>query len=187
MFCDQCGMELAPAAGFCSRCGKAAAAPAGAPASSATGNAPPAYAPVSQAAPMPFGRVNRHRTTLAVLWLVWGGFSLMGLMWLAVLGHSVLPYFGPWVPRLDMGVPLERFVHGLIGLGIVVLSVRAVLSVLTGWALLQRAPWGRTLAIVTAIVSLIKIPFGTALGIYTLWVLTPNPSEEEYRQLARAM
>ena len=42
------------------------------------------------------------------------------------------------------------------------------------------------LAIVLACFSLIKIPFGTALGIYTLWVLLPASSEEEYRQIARA-
>jgi hypothetical protein len=29
------------------------------------------------------------------------------------------------------------------------------------------------------------MPFGTALGIYTLWTLLPAKSEEEYRRLAR--
>ena len=61
----------------------------------------------------------------------------------------------------------------------------AVLSVLAGWGLLERQPWARTLAIVLGCLSLIKVPFGTALGIYTMWVLLPAASEEEYRQLAR--
>ena len=39
--------------------------------------------------------------------------------------------------------------------------------------------------IVLACFSLIKVPFGTALGIYTMWVLLPAASEEEYRQIAR--
>jgi hypothetical protein len=30
------------------------------------------------------------------------------------------------------------------------------------------------------------MPFGTALGIYTLWVMLPNSSEMEYRQMARS-
>jgi hypothetical protein len=35
------------------------------------------------------------------------------------------------------------------------------------------------------IVSLfIHIPFGTALGIYTLWVLLPAHAEEEYEKLS---
>ena len=61
----------------------------------------------------------------------------------------------------------------------------AVLSILAGWGLLERQLWARTLAIVLACFSLIKIPFGTALGIYTMWVLLPASSEQEYRQIAR--
>jgi hypothetical protein len=30
------------------------------------------------------------------------------------------------------------------------------------------------------------MPFGTALGIYTLWVLLPAQSEEEFRHIANA-
>jgi hypothetical protein len=42
------------------------------------------------------------------------------------------------------------------------------------------------LAIVLACFSLLDMPFGTALGIYTLVVLLPAGSEEEYRRMARA-
>ena len=33
--------------------------------------------------------------------------------------------------------------------------------------------------------NLVNIPFGTALGFYTLWVLTSAEHEDEYRQLTR--
>ena len=42
------------------------------------------------------------------------------------------------------------------------------------------------LAILFGAISLIDIPFGTALGIYTLWVLLPAEHEEEYRALSHA-
>jgi len=42
------------------------------------------------------------------------------------------------------------------------------------------------LAIVFGAISLIDIPFGTAIGIYTLWVLLPAESEQEYRTMSRA-
>ena len=38
--------------------------------------------------------------------------------------------------------------------------------------------------LVAAILSLIKIFFGTALGIYTLWVLVPGASGAEYDDIA---
>jgi len=50
--------------------------------------------------------------------------------------------------------------------------------------LLEREPWARTLALVLGFLSLFKVPVGTALGIYTLWVLLPAQSEQEYRRLA---
>ena len=38
--------------------------------------------------------------------------------------------------------------------------------------------------IIVAVLSLLKIPFGTALGIYTLWVLAPADSGTEYDSIA---
>jgi uncharacterized protein YybS (DUF2232 family) len=61
---------------------------------------------------------------------------------------------------------------------------RAFLAALTGIALLRRASWARTLAIVTAFLTLIKPLTGTVLAIYTLWVLLPAPSGQEYEQIA---
>jgi hypothetical protein len=61
--------------------------------------------------------------------------------------------------------------------------VKAVGGFLAGWGLLNRQPWARMLAIVLGVISLFfHIPFGTALGVYTLWVLLPAHSEEEYEK-----
>jgi hypothetical protein len=51
------------------------------------------------------------------------------------------------------------------------LLIRTALAVVAGWGLLERAPWGRILAIIVAILSLINFPLGTAMGIWTLVVL----------------
>ena len=37
------------------------------------------------------------------------------------------------------------------------------------------------LSIVIGILHLLNFPLGTALGIYTLWVLLPGESEQQYR------
>ena len=62
--------------------------------------------------------------------------------------------------------------------------VAAGLAFLVGYSLLTRRPWGRVVGIIVAILSLIKFPFGTALGIYTLWVLAPGLSGMEYEAIA---
>jgi ABC-type glycerol-3-phosphate transport system permease component len=58
--------------------------------------------------------------------------------------------------------------------------------VLTGYALLTRQPWGRVLAIIFGVIALIHFPLGTAVGTYTLWVLAPRLSGDQYAALAYA-
>jgi glucose uptake protein GlcU len=55
-----------------------------------------------------------------------------------------------------------------------------------GWGLLQREEWARTVALVVGFIALLRVPIGTALGIYTLWVLLPARSDDEYKALAHA-
>jgi len=51
------------------------------------------------------------------------------------------------------------------------MGLLAVPSVIAGIGLLMRKEWGRIVAIVVGMISLIDIPLGTALGAYTIWVL----------------
>ncbi|HWG19276.1 MAG TPA: hypothetical protein VG225_02020 [Terracidiphilus sp.] len=67
----------------------------------------------------------------------------------------------------------------------VVLISRAILSLVAGLALVKRAPWARIFAIVAAFLTIIKPITGTALAIYTLWVLMPSASAREYDQIAQ--
>jgi hypothetical protein len=43
-----------------------------------------------------------------------------------------------------------------------------------GIYLLKHRPWARILVLVLGFINLIEIPIGTALGIYTIWVLLKN-------------
>jgi uncharacterized membrane protein (DUF2068 family) len=63
------------------------------------------------------------------------------------------------------------------------LLVRAALAAVAGWGLLEHAQWGRVVAIVAACFSLLKFPFGTALGIWTLIVLLGYRNSTLYDQL----
>ena len=122
------------------------------------------------------GRISGHIRLLGILWLASAAIHL-------IPGFFLISFFRPGSGLLPPEAPL--FVNGLLHMVGIFLLGSAVLSVLAGWGLLERQPWARTLAIVLGCLSLIKVPFGTALGIYTMWVLLPAASEEEYRQLAR--
>ncbi|MGH9450274.1 MAG: DUF2127 domain-containing protein [Terriglobia bacterium] len=122
------------------------------------------------------GRLNRHIRILAILWLVWGFFRLVpGIGMLFFFRTFGLPFLPFHVRALMM--PISAFV------GVFFLAYAAAAFV-AAWGLMERQPWGRTLTIVLGIISLIHVPFGTALGIYTLWVMWPPESEADYRRLS---
>ena len=157
MFCDQCGTQLEAGRRFCSRCGKEI------------------KGPVSFAAPRP-GRVAAHIRLLGILWLALAAFDVVSGIAAIVISSWV---FGP--NGAAAGVP--SFIRPLVAIGGILSIGKAALGFAAGWGLLNRQSWARTLAIVVGVISLFfQIPFGTALGVYTLWVLLPSDSEEEYEK-----
>ena len=54
-------------------------------------------------------------------------------------------------------------------------------GVIAGIGLLQFRSWARILTIVLSVLDLIHVPFGTALGVYGLWVLLSQGSERLFR------
>ena len=59
-----------------------------------------------------------------------------------------------------------------------------VACLVVAWGLLDHARWARTYTIIVSAIWLLDFPLGTALSIYTLWVLLPESSAAEYRELA---
>ena len=123
------------------------------------------------------GRIAGHIRLLGILWIAISAWRMLpGLFLTAIFRHGRMGFLPPEVPG---------FVHAILPMvGILVLGL-GVLGLVTGWGLLDRQPWARMLAIVLGCINLLEMPFGTALGIYTLWVLLPARSEEEYRQISR--
>ena len=65
----------------------------------------------------------------------------------------------------------------------VFLVLRAGLALAAGFGLIEHTQWGRLVAIVAAIFSVLKFPFGTALGIWTLVVLLGYRNSSLYDEL----
>ncbi len=186
MFCDQCGKELNPDAKFCSACGKSLSQSGGPATSQAAPTARPTQYAAPATAPAPMN-MNNHLRILGILWILRGVLHAFGGVWLAFVGSAFLPHMMYSFPRVFVGMPFGRLIGSSIALGGMVAVLFGLADVLTGWALLQHEQWGRTLALVIGVITLLSFPFGTALGIYTLIVLLPPQSEEEYRRLARAV
>jgi hypothetical protein len=163
MYCSACGQQMDGRPIVCPKCGQQ----------------------FSSLGPYCHVRVHRDVHTLAILWIVYSfwvllqwtlavGFLTGAFNWSNRVGHSLDGFGGFPFLHLSWLAPLITAI--LIG--------RAILCAITGISLLRRAPWARTLAIVTAFLTLIRPLTGTALAIYTLWVLLPFASGQEYDQIA---
>ncbi|HEV2490978.1 MAG TPA: hypothetical protein VGT03_14320 [Candidatus Acidoferrales bacterium] len=130
--------------------------------------------------------MNSHLRTLGILWLICGVLRVFNVAALWIIGRMVIPSVLSVIPGIPQAGPLGRLIEGGIFIASGILVLQAALALITAWGLLERHSWGRMIGIVAGILALVRIPFGTALGIYTLWVLLPATSEIEYRNLARA-
>ena len=105
---------------------------------------------------------EEHNKTLATLYFIYGamhGLTLAGLLLLILVVK--LAALGPnSISTLWIALGVLIFV--------VLLLVIGLLPLVVGYALRNRRRWARPLGFTLAVVSLINIPVGTALGIYTI-------------------
>jgi hypothetical protein len=113
--------------------------------------------------------MRTHVNLLGILQLTWGG---MGLL----LGVSLL-LLAAGAVAIARTTP-DTLAAGFTALLFVVFATALALggwwSAWTGRAIRQHRPQGRTSALILAVMNLFVLPFGTALAIYTFWVLLHN-------------
>jgi hypothetical protein len=114
--------------------------------------------------------MKKHIELLGILHLVYSGAALflaavcfLVLSGVGIIAHNVVA----------MGV------LGTIGIIVCLLiTMLAIPGLIAGFGLLRMKSWARMIALVVGCLNLLHIPFGTALGIYTLWVLLNDESRQ---------
>lgn len=170
MYCSGCGQVLTPGQTACPQCGRQAGIPV------------PVVPGLAYQLESYAGKVR----ALSIVWFVYAGLSVAwGLAGLAFAGMVISGQFGPWMngPWSHGPIPPGVFGPALMRFAWVTVLVRAGLALVAGWGLYEHAQWGRIVAIVAAILCLLKFPLGTALGIWTLVVLLGYRNTTLYEQL----
>ena len=162
MFCSGCGHAIAPGQPVCPQCGR------------------PTTVQIPMVPNLEFqvaNYANRVRA-LSTVWFIYGGLGLvLGFIGLQFANSFMNGGFGPW-----MHGPWS---HGpaIIHFAWVMLILRSGLAFAAGWGLMHREPWGRVVALVAAFLCVFKIPFGTALGIWTMVTLLGYRNSTLYDRL----
>ena len=111
----------------------------------------------------------QHVKLLAIFNLVYAGLGVLALIViLLVFGGTAGLVAADHDPDAGVAVGIMGAVGGFVALCIAIFTAPAIVA---GIGLLKMRPWARTWTIVASILHLLSIPFGTALGIYGLWVI----------------
>jgi hypothetical protein len=116
--------------------------------------------------------VARHVAILAILCNVWGALAMLvgvSLLLLSVGALAIL--FGPDGNAVTFAAGVTATAFAVMG---TVALAWGAAHVGAGVLLRRHQPFGRVLMLGLAVVNLLVLPFGTALGAYALWILLAN-------------
>jgi hypothetical protein len=120
--------------------------------------------------------MQTHVKVLGVLFIVLSGLGILVAVTLMLAFGAAAGIVGASANPHDAAIALP--IIGLAGTALVAfLLVLSLPGLVTGIGLLKLKPWSRIVGIVLSALHLIHIPFGTALGVYGLWVLLNKETE----------
>jgi hypothetical protein len=120
--------------------------------------------------------MEQHITILGVLHIAWGALGVLTAMivFIAVVGGGVLS-----------GDPEALAITSLVGTSIATfLFIPSLPGLIGGIGIFKYRQWARITLLVVGFVNLIIVPFGTILGIYTIWVLMNIEVKEMFEKRA---
>ncbi len=117
--------------------------------------------------------MSTHIKVLGWLYIIFGVFGLLGALGV---------FAGGLLGGLFSG-SLSGAVGGVLGgtIAAVLAVVWSLPGVIAGFGLLQRRPWARIVVIVLSVISLLRFPLGTIIGIYGLWVLLSSEGSGQFQ------
>jgi hypothetical protein len=104
-----------------------------------------------------------HVKIIGILWVVFGVF------YLCLALFAFLVFFGvAQIPNVDVEPGILRLI-GIIASSF--LGLIALPQIIGGLGLVHHKEWARILMLVVSFLNLFHVPFGTALGVYSLIIL----------------
>ena len=116
--------------------------------------------------------MEKHVTVLGILYIA---FSALGLLLAVIVFTAIVG--GGVISGDSQAMAITGIVGPAIAFFLVLVSAPGLIG---GIFLLKYRPWARILVLVLGFINLIEIPIGTALGIYTIWVLLKNETVQMF-------
>jgi hypothetical protein len=121
--------------------------------------------------------MEQHVKVLGVLYIVLGALGILAAVGCLVL-FGGLAGITKVASESDPDALIGVTVLAILGIGLFIfIAVLSIPGIFAGLGLLKFRSWARILTIILSALNLLNFPFGTALGVYGLWVLLSRETE----------
>jgi hypothetical protein len=119
-------------------------------------------------------KMEKHLTVVAALQV---GFSILGIV-AAIVVYTVLMSVARFVDERE-AMHVLPLVAKWVSLFLLIVSVPGLIG---GIGLFMKKMWSRYLVLVISMFDLFNIPIGTAIAIYSIWVLVQDDTVKLFNQ-----
>jgi len=116
--------------------------------------------------------MEKHINIVAALQI---GLSIFNLL-IAFLIFTVLKLVGGFVDDAN-GATILSLIADILAIVFIIISVPGILA---GMGLYKRKEWARILTLILSVIEIFSFPFGTAIGIYSIWALIQPETIAEF-------
>jgi hypothetical protein len=120
--------------------------------------------------------MEKHISLVAILNIVYRSLAIIGaiVLFCIAYGFSFLMRFISHFNNNDMqDIPADVF--GIVQIVLTIIGILilifAVVGIIGAIGVLKKKEWGRITLLIVSFFSLLSIPLGTILGVYSIWVL----------------
>ena len=120
--------------------------------------------------------MEKHVTLVGILNIVYRSLAIIGALVLFVLAFG-FGYFMEFISRFNHKemheIPPEvlnivPIILAFVGVLIMIFSIAGIIGAV---GVIKKKEWGRITLLIVSFFSLLSIPLGTILGVYSIWVL----------------
>lgn len=121
--------------------------------------------------------IQAHKRTLGIIHIVYGSLIAVAFIFIGSLVSILFPFISEEIAK-DVGNDADEvifIVSSIIRTVFILLLIFSALpSIIGGIGLLQKKSWGVVMALIAGCVSIFSFPFGTAVGVYSIYVYMEN-------------
>jgi hypothetical protein len=120
--------------------------------------------------------MEKHISLVAILNIVYRSMAIIGAIVLFCLAYGfsfLMRFISHFNHNEIQDIPAEVF--GIVQIVLAVIGILilifAVVGIIGAIGVLRKKEWGRITLLIVSFFSLLSIPLGTILGVYSIWVL----------------